>query len=517
MDPQLTPTDLWAKLIGFGLTITVFLLYVLLRFARWGWRFLSSGQQDEQKLISSKETSLDHLQGGPWLANTEMTINYASFGLNVIILAVVFIFEQRLTGIEAVMFDILLALTGISAMFFFLSLQWWFIALDKGGSIEYRLRFRKQATIFQTIGWISLLSAGAYSILIISNFIGYIFCFVMLAGLIYIFEYKFRSSLAEEYKSISRDNDLNEFQKTFQPLDIYIHDGLNVETSITPETERLRILTWNIERGYDPQRIAQVIKANQPDFVCLQEVDIGNHRTGNRNVLVDLTDAVGMIGYFALEFYELDVPYRTGKMAGGGVHGNVLLSRFHLDKSLCLQLPEVYDWMTKTTPSPLADLREKRLGGRTAMISQFKWGDQKLVLCSTHFEDKSGGVAGRHRQFRAIVEKVNEMYGESVPLIIAGDFNTFDNSLTRLIGITREEESDGKPNRVSECEWWKENILPRYGFSDPYSCREWTRRQGPVKFKLDWICVRGIEVLDHGLVRTNVSDHDLLWLDMGKG
>lgn len=517
MEPQLTSADLWTKIIGFGLTIALFAIYLIIRFTRWGWRFLSSGQQDEQKLINSKEASLNDLQGGPWLANTEMTINYASFGLNVIILAVVFIFEQRLNGIEAVMFDLLLAFTGISAMSFFLSLQWWFIALDKGGSVEYRLRFRKQATIFQTIGWISLLSAGAYSILIISKFIGFIFCFVMLAGLIYIFEYKFRSSLNEEFKSISKEIDFTDFQRSFTVPTTHAYDALLTETRITPEAERLRVMTWNIERGYDPQRITEVIQSVDADFVCLQEVDMYNHRTGDRNVLKELSIATGTIGYYANEFMELDVPYRKGKLGGGGVHGNAVLSRYYMDRGRYFELPECFDWKTKTTPSLLADRREKRFGGRSALVCQYKWGEGKLIISSTHFEDKSGGVAGRQSQFKSIIDQTIELWGEGIPMIIAGDFNTFESRLTRMMGITHKSESAGKPAGMSECEWWKENILPRYGFSDPFSCCEWTRRQGPVKFKLDWICVRGLKVVDHGLVRTDVSDHDLLWLDFERG
>ena len=88
---------------------------------------------------------------------------------------------------------------------------------------------------------------------------------------------------------------------------------------------RLRVLSYNIhkciggvDRRYEPERIAGVISAQEPDVLLLQEVDAGVPRSnGDRQVDI-LGELVGM--RYRTWFPNVDV-------RGGGQYGNAILSR----------------------------------------------------------------------------------------------------------------------------------------------------------------------------------------------
>ena len=64
--------------------------------------------------------------------------------------------------------------------------------------------------------------------------------------------------------------------------------------------ETIRVLCYNIHYGqgtdgvYDVERLAKVIKQSQPDFVALQEVDVGVKRSGRVHQARRLAELVGM-------------------------------------------------------------------------------------------------------------------------------------------------------------------------------------------------------------------------------
>ncbi|HYJ88514.1 MAG TPA: endonuclease/exonuclease/phosphatase family protein [Pyrinomonadaceae bacterium] len=85
----------------------------------------------------------------------------------------------------------------------------------------------------------------------------------------------------------------------------------------------LRVMTYNIHVGVgmdkklDLQRIADVIKKENPDLVGLQEVDRGVKRTEGKDEIVELAGLTGMQYAFA---HNLDYQ--------GGQYGVAVLSRF---------------------------------------------------------------------------------------------------------------------------------------------------------------------------------------------
>ncbi|KAK9797737.1 hypothetical protein WJX73_003326 [Symbiochloris irregularis] len=119
-----------------------------------------------------------------------------------------------------------------------------------------------------------------------------------------------------------------------------------VETSLTPgaifqrdfrtrgqqtvDGRPLRILQWNIERGYQLQRIISELKAADADIIALQEIDIGNERSDKYDTGVEIATQLCLNYAFLCEFEELHSPQRSADAQGGGVHGNAILSKFDI-------------------------------------------------------------------------------------------------------------------------------------------------------------------------------------------
>jgi len=69
------------------------------------------------------------------------------------------------------------------------------------------------------------------------------------------------------------------FQADFRP-------AANTDTASSPlpsSSETIKLLQWNIERGYKLQGIIQELKRIDADVISLQEVDVGCERSGSLN------------------------------------------------------------------------------------------------------------------------------------------------------------------------------------------------------------------------------------------
>lgn len=168
---------------------------------------------------------------------------------------------------------------------------------------------------------------------------------------------------------------------------------MNAQTNSTT----LTVMTYNIHHGegmdgvLDLERIAKVIKAQNPDLVALQEVDQNVERTNKvmqADVLAELT---GMHSYFAK---ALDLQ--------GGEYGEAILSKTPLTNSRIIDLPT-----------------EEGYEPRVAAVSETEVNGRQIAFAATHLDHKS--VDLRIRQAEALVKALKEI---NIPYLLAGDMNS---------------------------------------------------------------------------------------------
>ncbi|HEU5118897.1 MAG TPA: endonuclease/exonuclease/phosphatase family protein, partial [Isosphaeraceae bacterium] len=87
----------------------------------------------------------------------------------------------------------------------------------------------------------------------------------------------------------------------------------------------MRLLSYNIHKGiggrdrrYRIDRIIQVLEAEQPDLICLQEVDRNVKRSRFHDQPADLAESLR----FEANLFQLNVPLKDGG------YGNLVLSRW---------------------------------------------------------------------------------------------------------------------------------------------------------------------------------------------
>jgi endonuclease/exonuclease/phosphatase family metal-dependent hydrolase len=313
---------------------------------------------------------------------------------------------------------------------------------------------------------------------------------------------------------------LTTLQRSFDLGRIY-RKGCVASPAAPAEQRILRILTWNIDRGHRPERIAEVLTSLAPDVACLQEVDWGNQRTGSVDVLEEIADRTGMLGLFGIEFLELNTPQRDARLRGGGATGNAILTRFEPHLTFRMRLPASLDWSIgaqNPSLSPLARWRlrrEPRLGERFGLGMELAMGERIIRVCSLHLEDKHGGVAGRWSQYMAAVQHLEARAVEGAIDIIAGDFNTFDNWIARFVSGDTDATALGKSCWRREADWWRDHLLPATGYQDPFQSTDWTFSATRFfRAKLDWITLRGAQALDRGIGSFCSSDHRPIWVDI---
>ncbi|MFO1159428.1 MAG: endonuclease/exonuclease/phosphatase family protein [Reyranellaceae bacterium] len=317
------------------------------------------------------------------------------------------------------------------------------------------------------------------------------------------------------------DRALTGFQRSLELGRVYTKRPGTPLAGIAPGRP-LRILAWNIGRGFEPERIADTIRHLQPDIACLQEVDWNNQRTGSRDVLQILAERTGMLGLYGIEFLELHGRGRTRRLAGGGATGNALLCRTEPGACFRIEPPPALDWERAATDRRLPLRvrvqvhREKRIGCRFALAAEFEIGGIRLVVASVHLEDKFGGPRARFHHFRSVVEAIDARNGHrDATVVIAGDFNTFDSAMARLVTPDTDATALGRPKGTSEAAWWKHSLLPPTHFADPFNAAAWTFRVSPVfRAKLDWITVRNGTAVDCDRGPLSSSDHRPIWADV---
>ena len=191
--------------------------------------------------------------------------------------------------------------------------------------------------------------------------------------------------------------------------DAEIHAVAGEFTRITqaPAAVRpLRIVTWNIERGVQFNKIVAALKALEPDVVLLQEVDRGCKRSGKVDVARELGHALGMNWVTGGEFQEI------GEANGNApaVTGQAILSRSPISD------PEVIVFRKQSSIRWRFNPFQPRRGGRVALRAR----TAGLVVYSLHLES-GGGDKQRSSQLKDVF--ADQARYPAANVVIAGDFN----------------------------------------------------------------------------------------------
>ena len=166
---------------------------------------------------------------------------------------------------------------------------------------------------------------------------------------------------------------------------------LSVQTADT-----VRVLTYNIHHAegmdefVDLGRIAALIRALDPDLVALQEVDSVTSRTDEVDQAAELSRLTGLA-----HVYGSFMPYQ------GGAYGMALLSRWPVDTSQNLRLPdgdEPRTALSATVTSPKSGQSIRFVG------VHFYRTDEERLAQATRLEEY--------------------LESETIPTILAGDFNS---------------------------------------------------------------------------------------------
>ncbi len=167
----------------------------------------------------------------------------------------------------------------------------------------------------------------------------------------------------------------------------------------------MRLLSYNIHKGiggrdrrYDLERVIAVIAAEQPDIVCLQEVDRHVARSRNHNQPQLLIEHFAPAGHL----FQMNVSVRQGG------YGNLLFSRWPMAAHHQISL----------------SLRKCKARGAQFAVFDTPEGQVQIVNWHLGLREKE-----RHWQVRRLLEHHLFRSSNGVPTLIAGDFNDWRNTL----------------------------------------------------------------------------------------
>ncbi|WP_281645784.1 endonuclease/exonuclease/phosphatase family protein [Parendozoicomonas sp. Alg238-R29] len=264
-----------------------------------------------------------------------------------------------------------------------------------------------------------------------------------------------------------------------------LEDKINISCSLEGENQtrfpaqpknELKVVEWNIERGYKRHKIAAWLEAQQPDIVLLSEVDRGCARTGYRQIAQYLASELGMYYVYGVEFVEVDDFCE---------HGNAILSRYPMGNVELIRF--------KSASSRYVFNRddELRVGGRMALSADVLIGEQTLRVYSTHLASHFKDAGHRHDQTEEIAEHLKSV---KTPIVVGGDMNTHTFFIEARLGLkstyvlkplykaglkdahkglsaSKRTTHPGKPNTIIDFIFYKRATLTSASVCSEDSCR----------------------------------------------
>ena len=201
----------------------------------------------------------------------------------------------------------------------------------------------------------------------------------------------------------------------------------------TPGSRSLRVISWNIDRGYQLDQVVSEI-ANQPVDLCLlQEFDWGTTRVGNADVGAELARRLHLDLAYAVAFEELS----QGR-SSLAYTGQATLMRLPLRRSRVLRFEnqssfwKPHSWLPSSLP-----LMQRWLGSWVALVTDLEFAGQPLIVYNAHLESRSYERI-QMNQMDEILADLKSHYLFNTPGIIGGDLNTKCFLLVFLHKLPRE-------------------------------------------------------------------------------
>ena len=259
------------------------------------------------------------------------------------------------------------------------------------------------------------------------------------------------------------------------------HNSELLETGRAPDLAHapkapaeIKVVSYNI-RWRGGQELDELIKLLKLDseiagasIIGLQEVDRNKKRTGNLNTVKALAEKLG-------RYYAWAAP-PTAKPEMEEETGVAILSSYPLTDVRRIVLPH---------PGP--GRRRRVAVGATVEIA-----GAHMRVYSVHSENRMS-VDRKLEQMKAVLGDLAH-YPKHMRAIVLGDLNTWQADSVK---------------KTSE-------LFVRENFTTPFDNDKSTFLQTvlviPIKFKLDWIWLRGLEATSHGIdKKIGLSDHWPLW------
>lgn len=191
-----------------------------------------------------------------------------------------------------------------------------------------------------------------------------------------------------------------------------------------PPKDELVVMAYNVERGLALDALIERLRSTgdvpAPDVILVSEADRGCSRTGYRNVMREMAEALGMCYVYGAEFIELPRFFGKGRRVDAPCeHGNGILSRYPLGNVRLIRHRRNRRWYSLF--QRLLRVGEPRMGGRMALAADVRVGGRCLHLYSVHFE--SGRTNDRYQDDQAL-ELAEDANLRPHGVVIGGDMNT---------------------------------------------------------------------------------------------
>ena len=267
----------------------------------------------------------------------------------------------------------------------------------------------------------------------------------------------------------------------WQEIDGALRPELGPPPAPPAPPETIRLATFNVHLGADPEAIARAIAAcpdtAAADLLLVQEIESHPHEGASRAARLAAALGAGHV-------------YAPARPEGDGSHGLAIVSRLPLEGIEVMELPA-------------ADLggRSRR---RIALAADVMLAGGPLRVVNVHLDTRIG-ITDRILQLRPALQ------GHPDPVVVAGDMNA--NPYLWVEGTLPVPPYDAVAD--TDQAPLLDDYLRALGFDTPTAPLGPTFEAGPVQVRLDAIYPRGPTPLAAAVDRcVEVSDHWPLWLDL---